>query len=428
MGPRGDFEALRPQGGLARVFLAAPGERARCLIGGRRKGAREAWLQQVIEPSPHRVEPPCLHYGICGGCTLQHLSSAAQLVTKCAPWLEALAREHPGATLLEPRPAPTPWSYRSKVELTFSREGDLGFLRRGRFDRVVDVQECWIGPPGNRRILAEVRSWAREHGLSGWDPRRQAGLLRHLVLRHSLASGLGLATLVTTSPPEGWPIEALADRLAPLGLAGVIHAVHDSPAGAVRVDRSEVIWGEDRLLERLGPLEFELSWRSFFQSNPPAFAAMLEEARGWIDLSPGARVLDLFCGVGTVGLSLILEGGRLVGVESVPEAVEDARRNAARFGLPGEFHAGPSERWPDLGCDLLVLDPPRSGCHPKLLARLLEGGPERILYISCNPRRLLEELGSLQGAYRLERLRFFDFFPQTAHLEALCLLVREAPG
>jgi len=420
---RGQAQATRPGGSLARAFAAAPGDRARCLVGGRRKGAREAWVQEVLEPGPGRVEPRCPHFGLCGGCALQHLDPATQLQCKTEPVLAMLTEVAGDFQTLPAVPAPNPWYYRGKVELSFVGPR-LGFNRRGRFDHLVDVRECFIGPAGNRAILSAVRGWARRHDLPGWDPRQNQGLLRYLVLRRSHASGQWLATLVTASPPEDWPIAELAEELADLGATGVIHAVHNSPAGAVRVEESRVLHGVDRIQERLGDLEFELSWRSFFQSNPPAFARMLAEARQWSGQDPERRVLDLYCGVGTVGLSL---GGRLVGVEAVPEAIADARGNARRAGIQAEFHVGSSEEWPDLACDLLVLDPPRSGCHPKLIRRLPEEGPERILYISCNPARLAEELGVLGQAYALRRVQLFDFFPQTPHVEALCLLERR-PG
>ncbi len=421
---RGEAEATRAGGSLARAFAAAPGDRARCLVGGKRKGAREAWIQEVLEPGPGRVEPRCPHFGLCGGCALQHLDPATQLECKARPVLDMLTRAAGDFEVLPAVPAPSPWYYRGKCEFSFVGPS-LGFNRRGRFDRLVDVRECFIGPAGNRDVLRAVRDWSHRHSLPGWDPRQNQGLLRYLVLRRSHATGQWLATLVTARPPVDWPIDELVAELADLGATGVIHAVHTSPAGAVRVEESSVLHGQDRIVERLGSLEFELSWRSFFQSNPPAFARMLEEAREWLGAAPDRRVLDLYCGVGTVGLSL---GGRLVGVESVPEAIDDARGNASRAGIQAEFHVGNSEEWPDLACDLLVLDPPRSGCHPKLIRRLPDEGPQRILYISCNPARLAEELGTLGQAYALRRVRLFDFFPQTPHVEALCLLERRSAG
>lgn len=422
--PKGQAQATRPGGGLARAFGAAPGDRARCLLGGRRKGAREAWIEEVLQPAPGRVEPRCPHFGLCGGCALQHLGPEAQLEGKTRPVLERLRQAAGDFEVLPAVPAPCPWHYRGKIELSFLGR-QLGFNRRGRFDRLVEVEECFIGPPENRAILHVARAWARRHDLPGWDPRANQGLLRYLVIRRSHASAQWLVTLVTTTPPAGFPLEELAEELAALGATGVVHAEHNSPAGAVRVETSRVLRGEDRLVERLGVLEFQLSWRSFFQSNPPAFARMLEEARCWIGEDPDRKVLDLFCGVGTVGLSL---GGRLVGVESVPEAIEDARRNAGFAGIPAQFAVGAAEDWPDLACDLLILDPPRSGCHPRLIRRLPQEGPERILYISCNPARLAEELEALQPTYRLARVRLFDFFPQTPHVEALCLLERRSEG
>jgi 23S rRNA (uracil1939-C5)-methyltransferase len=403
------------------VFATAPGDRARVLLGGRRKGRRQGWLQHLEEPAPGRVEPRCPHFGLCGGCALQHLDYEPALRAKTATLQKALEERCPGG--LPPCPAPSPWHYRGKLELSFLGDPpELGFFLRQRFSRLVAVRECFLAPPVNRTVLDAVRDWVQRHRLPGWNPRTHQGLLRNLVLRHSLATGDWLATLVTA--PGEVPLDDLADRLVELGAAGVLHALNRSPAGAVVVESSRLVRGRERLIERVGEVELELSWQSFFQNNPAGFALLLAQAREWLAPISGYRLLDLFCGVGTVGLSLGRQAGRLVGVESLPEAVEDARRNARRNGVEGEFHQGRAEDWADLAADVAVLDPPRAGCHPRLLARLVREGPPRLLYISCNPWRLLEELDHLQPAYRLERWRLYDLFPQTPHVEALCLLQR----
>lgn len=367
----------------------------------------------MLEPDPARVEPVCLHYGHCGGCSRQHLGYGEALRLKAGEVHARLGAEE----VLAPVASPSPWFYRTKVELTFGPAGQLGFLRKGRWDQVVPVETCWIGPPVNPRVLAAVRAWVTRHALPGWDPRALTGLLRWLVLRQSSTTGEWLAVLVAQDDVPA--ASELAAELTALGAAGVLLAVQSATAGAVKPDRVELLAGADRLVERLGPLEFELGWRSFYQANPPAYLRLLETAREW--LGPMGSLLDLYCGIGTIGL--FLEPSRLVGVESVPEAIDNARLNARRNGREGEFHVGASEDWPDLSCDLLVLDPPRSGCHPRLVKRLAAGeGPDTILYVSCNPPRLQDEMNVLKDRYRLERLQCFDFFPQTPHIEALCLL------
>ncbi|MBI3927553.1 MAG: 23S rRNA (uracil(1939)-C(5))-methyltransferase RlmD [Armatimonadetes bacterium] len=419
---RGEGVADRATGARVRTFGAVPGERARTMLGSRRKGAHLGWIQEVAQPVPGRVEPRCPHFARCGGCTHQHLDYPTQVRLKTQSLLARLGPYLETAELLPTVPAPSPFYYRSKVEFSFmGAPARLGFNRRGCWDRLVEVRECFIGPPQNREVLAVALGWARSRQLPGWNPRSLTGCLRYLVLRHSRSTGQWLAALVTSAAAPG--VEELARQLMQLGATGVVHAEQSSPGAAVKPDSERLVLGEAVIEERLEELRFELSWRSFFQSNPAAYLEMLREARRWT-ARPGQTILDLFCGVGTVGLFLLGSGSRLVGVEAVPDAAEDARRNAGRNQRSAVFHCCPSEDWEDLGCDLLVLDPPRSGCHPRLVQRVAERGPEEVLYISCNAERLAEELEALAGSYRVERLRLFDFFPNTRHMEALVGLRR----
>lgn len=419
--PKGQLEAKRMPGSLAQAYMVAPNETTRCLVGGRKKGARECWLQEVTQPGLGRVEPRCPHFGLCGGCALQHLSQSTQLALKTQTIVNKLRQAAGDFRLLAPVAAANQWYYRSKIELSFIKD-DLGFNKRGYFDHAINVQECFIGPCGNREILQTVRRWAREHRYSGWSPRENSGYLRYLVIRRSSYSGQFLVAIVTTTPPDEQPLHELAQELAALGATGVIHAVHNSPSAAINVESSSLLYGQSTITEKLGPLSFDLHWRSFFQSNPPAFYTMLQEVKSWIE--PGQRLLDLYCGVGTIGLSL---GGQLTGVEFIPEAIENAKANAAKAGIDNaQFFCGCSEDWPSLDCDVLILDPPRSGIHPKLVKRLPSEGPERILYISCNPARFIDEYEVLKTRYKIDRVRMFDFFPHTPHVEMAVLLTNKA--
>lgn len=421
---KGQLKALRANGTWASAWSAAPGDKARLLIGGNRKGARESWLQTVVEPGPGRVAPVCPHFARCGGCAWQHLNYAAQLEIKTKPLAQALRSIGDGQLeLLSPYPAPKPWHYRSKIELSFLND-ELGFNRRGCFGRIVPVTECFIGPSANREIIAAVRAWMRRHALSCWDTRSNSGTLRYLIIRQSSADHGVLAALVSGPDCPEEALRELAGELSQLpDLRGFVHAVQTSVASAVVVDEVRVLYGSNHLEERLGPLQFSLNFQSFFQSNPPAFANMLRTVADWLPVR--GHLLDLYCGVGTIGLTLALRSGcSLTGVEIVASAVEDAQSNAERAGIKADFHCGNSEEWPDLACDVLVIDPPRSGCHPKLIKRLPQEGPPQILYISCNPQRFLEEYETLRESYRIVKAQMFDFFPQTPHVEMACLLNR----
>ncbi len=322
------------------VYGAAPGESALVLVGKKRKGVHQGYLLDVQEPCSGRVEPVCPHFGICGGCSAQHLDDRLQLQAKARPLYEVLERLAPGAELLPPVASEQRWFYRSKVEFSFlqqNREGmTLGFNRRGRFDQLVQLDCCWIGPKPNRIVVETTRAWALRHQLQGWRPREHTGQLRYLVLRRSSATGQWLVALVTSPELDRSLVEELAEELEAYGCHGFIWVKQSSVSAAVVPDSEELIQGRDSIEERLGRLKFSLGWRSFFQVNPPAYERMLLQAREWVQAESW---LDLYCGIGTIGLSLAGPEQRLIGVESVAPAVEDARKNAKVNGYSrAEFH------------------------------------------------------------------------------------------
>lgn len=421
---RGQLEAVRANETLARSYCVAPGDRALCMVGGKRRGARQCWLVNVSEPGADRVEPVCPHFGFCGGCTYQHLDYAAQLKLKAAPVEKMLRNAEPGINILPAVPAPTPWHYRSKIEMSFVGDS-LGFNIRGLFQRITNVEECFIGPPCCREVISTVRGWQKEYGFPGWEPIAASGFLRYMVIRYSFAAKRFLTALITANPPgftpdePGNPLQVLADRLMQIpGSAGVIHILHNGISPAVRVEEERLLAGVPEIYERVNDLEFSLGWCSFFQSNPPAYANMLRTVREWCGRQE--KILDLYCGVGSIGLSL---DGPLTGVEMVEQAISNAKRNAERLGrTDADFHCANSEDWPSLDCSLLILDPPRSGCHPKMIERVVNEGPERLLYISCNYQRLIDEYKVLKSRYKIEKAQLYDFFPHTPHIETVCLM------
>ena len=423
---RGQFQALRSNDTQARCYCVAPQDHALCMIGGKKRGARQSWLRQVLEPGPDRREAVCPHFGFCGGCALQHIEYSQQAIMKAAPIEAALRNLAPQVKILPVQEAPTPWYYRSKVELSFIDER-LGFNIRGLFQKVTDVDECFIGPPCNREVIGTVRRWQKKHSFSGWNPKSNSGFLRYLVIRYSSYTHQFLVALVTTTPTSfaleeaNNPLQQLAEALMQIeGATGVIHVIHDAISPVASGEQEYLLAGQAEIQEKVNDLEFSLGWRSFFQSNPPAYAHMLRTARQWVGHQK--KILDLYCGVGSIGLSL---EGNLIGVEAVPQAIEHAKRNAARLGRSAEFYCANSEDWPSLECSLLILDPPRSGCHPKMIERVINEGPEKLLYISCNCNRFIEEYATLQKAYRLVQAQLYDFFPHTPHIETLMLLERK---
>ncbi|MBQ7501935.1 23S rRNA (uracil(1939)-C(5))-methyltransferase RlmD [bacterium] len=423
---KGQLAAERANGLPARAFLTAPQDEALCMLGAKRRGARQGYLCSVEVPGPDRRQPVCPHFGFCGGCAYQHLSYDAQLRLKTEPLEKKLLNVCPEVEILPAQPAPSPWYYRSKVEFSFIGER-LGFNIRGLFQKLTDVRECFIGPPANKEVLRIVRSWQKRYAFPGWDPKSNSGFLRYLVIRHSFAGNEFLVSVITTTPAgfsaddPASPMHELAEELMRAGAAGVIHALNDSVSPTADSQRDILLAGRESIVEKVNDLELSLGWKSFFQSNPPAYALMLRQAAEFVGAQE--NVLDLYCGVGSIGLSL---PGSITGVEIVGQAVEHARLNAQKLGRQAEFHCGSSEDWPNLNSyGLLVLDPPRSGCSPKLIKRLPAEGPRQILYISCNPPRFFEEYEGLREFYRLEKARIYDFFPHTPHAEMMTLLSRK---
>ncbi len=409
-----------PRTGLE-LFGPLPEEKIEIQLGSR----RNLWLQRVLEPHPQRREARCLHFGPCGGCTLQHLDETTQLALKS----ERIYRQLPeSCQTLPPLASPQPFHYRTKVEFSFARQ-DLGFHRRGCFDRVVAVDRCWIAPPAHHQALQVTRAWMQDHQLTGWDARTQQGDLRYMMLRQAnnqdFSEGQWLLLLVTRTGLDPELIRDWQRRMEPAGAHGLLWVEQSSTAGAIVPEHEHLLAGQERIEQRLGPLTFRLGWRSFFQSNPPAYRLLLEQLKTWLLPLQPTGLLDLYCGIGSIGLYVVPSECRLVGVENVAPAIEDARRCAFEMGRVAEFYISACEDWTDWAdFSAAIVDPPRSGCHPRLLQRLIEDGPPEVFYISCNPERFVAELAQLKSAYRLEKAVTCDFFPQTGHIELLAWLRR----
>ena len=430
------------------------GARVRARITRARRGALEASCEAELVPSAARGRARCPHVASCGGCSFQELAYEAQLAAKERLLARVLAPLGP-ETLARLEPVmgcESPWNYRNKMDFTFGsarwiepgepldaeRGFALGLHARGHFHKVLDVRACEIAFPEAAVIVASARSIARAHGVPAWDVRTHAGLLRHLVLRKSWASGEILADLVTTeAAPER--IEPLARELLAAAPAITTLVQHVNPGVALVASGAlaRVFAGSGRIEERLDGISFAISAHSFFQTNTPQAERMVRLVREWADPGPGESVHDLYCGCGVFALALARSAGpeRVVGFELVEAAVEDARANAARNGLADvRFVAGdlaetlaPSEL-ERLGLPrpaVCVVDPPRAGLHDKVLASLRALAPARIVYVSCNPRSAVRDLaGLIDAGWRVTRIRPIDLFPHTPHVECVFRLER----
>jgi 23S rRNA (uracil1939-C5)-methyltransferase len=413
------------------VFVrgAVPGDRVRARVTKRKRAYAEALAVEVLEPSAERVAPVADH----PGAPWQVLPYERQLAVKEAQVDEALRRLGglEGFTLEPIVPAAQRWRYRNKVEFSFGRgaRGELvaGFHAPGSWEEVVGIEDCLLVSERSNAALRAVVGWAREQGLEPFDRRARSGLLRNLVVREGTRTG-ELQVRLVVGPGE--LDEASLAEAVPCD--GLFITRTEALAETTQGGDTRLVAGAPKLHEELAGLRFAVSPEAFFQTNTEmaerlyGVAAELAALEGW------ERVFDLFCGIGTVALALATRAGEVWGVEVVESAVADAIANARANGIrSARFFAGDvrlalRELVEQAGRpDVVVVDPPRAGLSQKVVRRVLETGPRRIVYVSCNPTTLAPNAAQLvEGGYALRRVRPVDMFPQTPHIECVALLER----
>jgi 23S rRNA (uracil1939-C5)-methyltransferase len=427
----------RVNGFVVFVRGALPGDLVRARVTKAKRGFAEAVAQAVLEPSGERVEAPCRHFGACGGCRFQDLAYESQVAAKEQQVRDALVRigriaEPP----LEPIvPAASVFGYRNKLEYSFAagEEGvQLGFHRAGRWDEIVDIEECLLTTELGNAIRLAVRAWAREERLEPYDQATGAGYLRHLVVREGRNTGQVLVLLVT-APGERFETGYFVDVLRRFPeVRSVYWAINDTPAERTNVP-AKLLWGEEAIEEEILGLRFRLRPGAFLQTNTEMAERLYSLAREYAGLGGTENVLDLYCGTGTIALALAREAGMVWGLEISEEAVACAIENAELNGIVNaRFFAGNvgqtleelvEESGPP---DVVVVDPPRAGLAGKALRRTGALGAGRIVYVSCNPTTLASDLQVLRDefGYELRRCRPVDMFPHTPHVESVSLITR----
>jgi 23S rRNA (uracil1939-C5)-methyltransferase len=428
-----DVESLAYGGkGIARrngyvVFVAGalPGDRVQAEVTKAKRGYAEASTVDLVRESPDRVPARCDHGGEpCPGAPWQSLPYEEQLRHKQSQVEDALTRLGglDGFDLEPIEPAMERWRYRNKLEYSFGdHDGELvlGFHARGRWDLVVDAEDCQLASERNNSRRNELRDWARSAGLSGYDRRSGEGILRNLAIREGRRTDQ-LQTRLITSPAEipRPPVD--------------LHTIVEGSSGGT--DGPTGVLGAEYLEEELCGLRFRISHGAFFQTNTEMAERLYGIAGEMAGLGGSERVFDLFCGIGTLGLSLASHAGEIWGVEIVPEAIVDAEENARLNGVENaHFRAGDARKeirplLEEAGRpDVVVVDPPRAGLSKKVVRRVIECDAPRILYVSCNPTTLAPNAAQLSEAgYRVRRVKPVDMFPQTPHIECVALLEKSA--
>lgn len=414
-----------------------PGQKVRFLVNKKRSGKCEGRLLEVIEKSElENRTAPCPHFGVCGGCTYQNLSYDNQLALK-----RDMVKKIIDGVISEPYEfqgiigSPDEFGYRNKMEFSFGDEckgGDLalGLHKKGSFYDIVTVDNCKIVNQDYNMILTTVLAYFKERNIAFYHKMTKEGYLRHLLVRRAVKTGEITISLVTTTALS-LDLQELVDELLALKVSGkivgIMHIYNDGLADMVRSDRTEVLYGSEFFYEEILGLKFKISTFSFFQTNSLGAEKLYEKAREFVGETKDKLIFDLYSGTGTIAQMLAPVAKKVIGVEIVEEAVEAAKENAALNGLDNcEFIAGDVLKVIDNiedKPDLIVLDPPRDGIHPKALEKIIDYGVDRMVYISCKPTSLARDLEVLTArGYRVEKVCAVDMFPGTPHVETVVLL------
>lgn len=439
------------------VFIdrAVPGQQVRVRITRKKKQFAEAKILEVLDRSPHQVEPVCSHFGTCGGCTWQDVEYSQQLHWKEQHVLECL--EHlggiRGATIRPIVPSPDIFFYRNKMEFTFSprvwhenpeeiaqteskKQFALGLHVRGFFDAVVNIGQCFLGSREAPEILSDVREWCRNSGLRPYSTRTHEGFWRFLVIREAKVKGELLVNLITTSQGDTQLPEKLAQYLHQRhpSIKTIVHSISDQKAQVATGETRRCLLGPGYIIARLGRIDYRISADSFFQTNTSGTEKLYGGILELGDFTGEERVWDLYCGTGSITLFIADRVRTAVGFELNQDAIEDARQNCLinnikncsfikgdlkdMMSTPGivERLGGPP--------DVIISDPPRAGMHPHVLKTILAVAPRIILTVSCNPATLARDLAVLSERYTIDLVQPFDMFPHTPHIECLVKLTR----
>lgn len=435
------------------VSGALPGETVDVRVRRRKSGVLHAEPTAILSTSHERREPFCRHFGSCGGCTLQNLEYEEQLRLKEAMVTTAFREAYSDFRIDEERkfsilPALQERYYRNKLEFSFGarrwlsqeeldsesviedRRG-FGFHVAGRFDRVLDLQECYLQGPPSETIRGFVAEWTREHSVTFYDSHEHHGLLRLLIVRTALTGETMVTVMFGEDDPTG-RVEFLEALHAAVPSITSLNYIVNTTRNDSIFTHEVIPWvGTEVIHERCGEIILRLRPKAFYQTNPEQAIRLYHRAMELVDLRPRELVYDLYSGIGSIALFIARRVARVVGIESVPDAVQSARENATLNGIEnvvfeqGEVESILSEVVERHGTpDLLILDPPRSGLHPKARMAIRALAPPRILYISCNPRTQAIDCAELSDRYQIDVMQPVDMFPQTRHVENICVLRR----
>jgi len=428
---------------------AFEGQKIRFQLNKKRKGKCEGRLLEVLEKSYLQDRAAeCMHFGECGGCIYQELSYTNQLALKGDMVKDIISKVCDDFQYEGILGSPFEWGYRNKMEFSFGDEYKdgplaLGLHKKGSFHDIVTTKDCRIVNEDYNIILNEIQTFFENLNFPFFHKMRHEGYLRHLVIRRAIKTGEILINIVTSTQfdqidackkyNEKYLFEELRDKLLTLDLygkiAGIIHTYNDSLSDVVKSDNSDILYGQDFITEKLLGLQFKISSFSFFQTNTLGAEVLYQKVREYVGETEDKSIFDLYSGTGTIAQIVAPVAKKIIGVEIVEEAVEAARVNAEINNLSNcEFIAGDVLKVIDSITDkpdIIILDPPRDGVHPKALDKIIDYGVDKIVYISCKPTSLARDLVIFQEkGYKVTKVSAVEMYPQTAHVEAVVLMSR----
>lgn len=417
------------------IVGALPGETAEIHVVKTTKSYGFGKLIEIIKPSEHRVAPPCHVFDECGGCQVQHLSYEGQLKWKQQLVKNAIERiaRLPHVTVHPVKGMDNPWRYRNKSQIPFALQDGkvVGGFYKTRSHEIVDTDTCIIQSEQADDLLREMKKQLGRIGITPYNEKTHQGMLRHIVIRKALATSEVMVVIVTKKkkfPQREEAIEAI--KLILPEVTSIVQNINAEKTNVIFGEETFTLFGKDAIEDTIGDVRFEISARSFYQVNPEQTEVLYKQALEYAQLTGTETVIDAYCGIGTISLFLAKEAKQVLGVDVVPQAIEDAKRNAEINKFKNTyFEEGLAEvvipKWYKDGitADVLVVDPPRKGCDEALLLTILEQKPKRVVYVSCNPATLARDLRILEdGGYATQEVQPVDMFPQTTHCEAVAWL------
>ncbi len=435
LAPDGSGVINRPEGKPFLIYNVIPGEEVTATVVKRGPDGVRAKLDSIVVASPDRVAPRCPYAGTCGGCKWQHVDYTRQRTEKLNRLRSTFAEAATECPVESVVASPDQFYYRNRMDFTFGRDGELGLKMPDKWWAALNLETCYLLSPESVEIVNAVREWARSTGLPFWDGKTHAGFFRYLVIREGKNTGERMVTLVTATNdafrPEGL-VAAIGDRAT-----SIVHGINDGITDLSISDVLVPLKGNPFIHEEINGVRFKITPNAFFQTNSAMAAKLQDEVVRHCETAVVGKtnptVLDLYCGSGFFSLALAKRSStiKVVGIEENAEAIACAKENVAANAVEAEYFVSKAEEfdWKSYAPDVVIVDPPRAGMHPKVIETLLEAAPPTIIYISCKYERFLMEWNgtansapALSTKYRLADAAALDLFPHTPHIEFVARL------